>query len=146
MKIVSITPLLFDAWVKMRCALWPDYSETDLRGGAGAMLLDTAKHDVRIALMDGKPVGFCETSLRSDYVNGCETSPVAFLEGIYVDADARRTGVARALTAEAQIWARKAGCKEFASDALLDNTASHQMHKALGFSETERVVYFRKKI
>jgi aminoglycoside 6'-N-acetyltransferase I len=33
-----------------------------------------------------------------------------------------------------------------ASDAFLDNSASHQMHGALGFSETERVVYFRKSL
>ena len=146
MKILPITPLLFDTWVKMRCALWPDYSEAELRAGAGTMLLTPEKHDVRIAVVAGKPVGFAETSLRSDYVNGCETSPVAFLEGIYVEPNARRTGVARALVTAAEAWANKIGCTEFASDALLENSASHDMHKALGFTETERVVYFRKKL
>lgn len=29
-------------------------------------------------------------------------------------------------------------------DALIDNVASHRMHAAVGFQETERVVYFRK--
>jgi len=146
MKIVGMTPLLFDAWVKMRCALWPDYPETELRAGAGAMLLSPEKHNVRIAVVDGRPVGFSETSFRQDYVNGCETSPVAFLEGIYVEPGARREGVARALVREAETWARKSGCSEFASDALLENSASHKMHTALGFDETERVVYFRKKL
>ena len=146
MKIVPITPLMFDAWVKMRHALWPDYSETELRGGAGAMMLDPARHDVRLACVDGKPVGFSETSLRNDYVNGCETSPVAFLEGIYVVPEYRRKGAARALIGEAEAWAKKIGCKEFASDALLENSASHSMHTALGFDETERVVYFKKSI
>jgi aminoglycoside 6'-N-acetyltransferase I len=146
MKIVPLSPLLFDAWVKMRCELWPEYPEVDLRGGAGAMLLLPAKNDIRIASVDGKPIGFAETSLRSDYVNGCETSPVAFLEGIYVAPDQRRKGVARALIGEAEAWAKKIGCKEFASDALLANSDSHKMHTALGFSETERVVYFRKSL
>jgi aminoglycoside 6'-N-acetyltransferase I len=36
------------------------------------------------------------------------------------------------------------GCSEFASDTLLDNVESHKFHAALGFQETERVVYFRK--
>ncbi len=143
MKIVPISPLLFDAWVKMRHALWPDYSEVELRGSAGAMLLDT-KHDIRIAIIEGKPIGFSETSLRRDYVNGCETSPVAFLEGIYVEPIARRKRIARALVAEAEAWAKTIGCKEFASDALLENSNSHKMHTALGFAETERVVYFKK--
>ena len=36
-----------------------------------------------VALLSGRePVGFAEASLRHDYVNGCETSRVAFLEGI----------------------------------------------------------------
>jgi aminoglycoside 6'-N-acetyltransferase I len=36
--------------------------------------------------------------------------------------------------------------RELASDALLDNNGSHAMHEALGFTETERVVYFRKAL
>ena len=77
-------------------------------------------------------------------MNGCETSPVGFLEGIYVDPAQRRQGMARALNAAAEQWARACGCSEFASDALLDNIDSHRMHAALGFAETERVVMFRK--
>lgn len=33
-----------------------------------------------------------------------------------------------------------------ASDALLDNAGSHAFHEAVGFEETERVVYFRKSL
>jgi aminoglycoside 6'-N-acetyltransferase I len=43
-------------------------------------------------------------------------------------------------------WARARGCRELASDALLDNEASQRAHRALGFEETERVVYFSKKL
>jgi len=89
-------------------------------------------------------VGFVEVALRSDYVNGTTTSPVAFLEGIYVVPHARLKGVARALVARAEQWAVSVGCSEFASDARLENAASHAMHRSLGFSETDRVVYFRK--
>ena len=45
-----------------------------------------------------------------------------------------------------QQWAKEMDCTELASDALLDNRASHAMHKALGFAETERVVYFLKSL
>ena len=82
--------------------------------------------------------------MRSDYVNGCETSPVAFLEGIFVEPSQRRNGMARALCIAVEQWARDRGCREFASDADLSNLVSHRMHDALGFIETERVVYFRK--
>ncbi len=33
-----------------------------------------------------------------------------------------------------------------ASDALLENEASHALHLALGFQETERVIFFRKSL
>lgn len=92
----------------------------------------------------GKPLGLVEVALRTDYVNGTDSSPVTFLEGIFVVPDARRTGVARGLVAEAASWARAHGCSELASDADLGNSDSHAMHAALGFEETERVVFFRK--
>lgn len=43
-------------------------------------------------------------------------------------------------------WARSKGMSELGSDASLDNTTSHAMHAALGFDETQRVVYFRKAL
>ena len=91
-------------------------------------------------------VGFVEVALRNDHVNGTTTSPVAFLEGIYVVPSARTQGIARALVTRAEQWAGRIGCSEFASDARFENAASHAMHRALGFSETERVVYFRKAL
>jgi aminoglycoside 6'-N-acetyltransferase I len=84
--------------------------------------------------------------LRYDFVNGCATSPVAFLEGIYVQPDWRRRGVARQLCLAIEEWAAAIGCSEFASDTDLMNGASQQWHLALGFQETERIVYYRRKI
>ncbi len=52
--------------------------------------------------------------------------------------------VAKAMIAAIEAWAEQQGLRELASDALLDNAQSHAMHNALGFGETERVVYFRK--
>jgi aminoglycoside 6'-N-acetyltransferase I len=77
-------------------------------------------------------------------LNGTDSSPVAFVEGIYVVPEARRMGTARALVAAAERWAANKGCRKIASDAGLENETSHAMHRALGFQETERVVFFRK--
>lgn len=95
---------------------------------------------------DGEVLGFAEGALRHDYVNGCETSPVVFLEGIYVEPHARGRGIARELSEVVGLWGRERGCTEFASDSPIDNLESHAMHRALGFEETERVVYFRKPL
>ncbi|MNH44722.1 Aminoglycoside N(6')-acetyltransferase type 1 [compost metagenome] len=71
---------------------------------------------------------------------------MAFLEGLYVRPASRSQGIARQLVAEIQQWAEEMGCTELASDALLNNQGSHAMHEALGFRETERVVYFLKPL
>lgn len=129
-------------WAAMRQDLWPHAADDH-----GQDISDTLADDTVLALIarvDGVAAGFAEISLRHDYVNGCKTSPVAFLEGIYVAPAWRRRGVAAALVGAAQDWARQKGCSEFASDAALGNTVSHSMHHALGFVETQRVVYFRK--
>jgi aminoglycoside 6'-N-acetyltransferase I len=69
---------------------------------------------------------------------------VAFIEGLYTFPHMRRLGIAGLLMQEAEKWAKAKGCTELASDALIDNHISHITHKALGFKETEHVVYFRK--
>jgi aminoglycoside 6'-N-acetyltransferase I len=58
----------------------------------------------------------------------------------------RRRGIARALVAAAAEWAQSRGCREFGSDALLENEVSHAVHRRLGFQESERVVFFRKEL
>jgi aminoglycoside 6'-N-acetyltransferase I len=136
-----------DGWLKLRAALWPDENAEDMAHEIDATFrLEPATTLALLALIDGRAVGFAEVSVRTDYVNGCETSAVVFLEGIYVEPDYRRRGIARALIERVQAWGRTLRLTEFASDALLDNAASHAMHKALGFEETERVVYFRKSL
>lgn len=130
-------------WVVLRSALWPDENPNIMAAEAGAILA----HPDRLVLVarDGKAViGFAEASVRRDCVNGCETSPVGFVEGIYVGPEHRHRGIARSMVGAIEQWAYERGLTELASDALLENADSHAMHEALGFSETERVVYFRK--
>jgi aminoglycoside 6'-N-acetyltransferase I len=143
MDIRPATSADLTAWVAMRIALWPD--EEGLREGAEAMLADPGMLAL-IARIDGEPVAFAEAALRRDYVNGCETSPVAFLEGIWVAPRYRRSGVAQALVEATAGWGRAKGCTEFASDILADNHESHAFHTAIGFEETERVIYFRYRL
>jgi len=50
------------------------------------------------------------------------------------------------LIAAAEEWGRSQGCREFASDAELDNDPSHAAHRALGFVEVGAVRCFRKDL
>ena len=136
-----------DGWLDFRQALWPDCPRDEHLAEMQSALDLPDKYAQFLACgADGQAAGFVEASLRTDYVNGTDSSPVAFLEGIYVAPAYRRQGVGGLLVAAVASWARERGCSELASDAPLDNLASHAMHAALGFEETERVVYFRKPL
>jgi aminoglycoside 6'-N-acetyltransferase I len=89
--------------------------------------------------------GFIEVSLRN-YAEGCQTSPVAYIEGWYVDADRRRRKLGTRLVQTAEAWARRHGLKEVASDTQIANAASIQAHTVLGYEEVERLVCFRKAL
>lgn len=133
-------------WAEMRYALWTWDNVADHMEEAEALYLaNNTDRRAFIALDDsGTAIGFAEATLRRDYVEGCDTSPVVFLEGIYVRPECRQTGVAQTLSDAVAKWGLAKGCTEYASNALLENIESHSFHAAIGFEETERVVFFRK--
>ena len=93
-----------------------------------------------------RPVGFAQCQLRYDYVEGTETSPVGYLEGIFIEEEYRHNGYAKELLSECEKWAREKDCKEFASDCEIDNDSSFGFHMALGFKETNRIICFAKQL
>jgi aminoglycoside 6'-N-acetyltransferase I len=109
-------------------------------------LLSSGNDAVFLAFDGEKAVGFSHISLRHDYVDGTEGGAVGYLEGIYVDEDYRDRGIAHALVSAGEQWAKNQGCKEFASDCQLDNTDSLQFHLKLGFTETGRIICFKKSL
>ena len=94
----------------------------------------------------GAVVGFAQCRLRRDYVEGTSTSPVGYLEGIFVAPTHRHRGIAAALLRACEAWAREKGCTEFASDCELENTPSLRFHRSLGFTEANRIICFTKKL
>lgn len=99
-----------------------------------------------IKYLDSEPIGFAYSSLRVDYVEGTDSSPVGYLEGIFVDVNYRSKGYAKELLHACEKWAKNMGCKEFASDCELDNIDSFKFHMAMGFDEANRIICFRKCI
>lgn len=146
--IVRANAAHVERWALMRHALWPDGPIDEHRDEILVMLRGGGDDALALLAMNaaGEPVGFAEAALRHDYVNGCDSSPVLFLEGIYVEPSARLSGAARALADAVMDWGKGRGCTEMASDADLASQASHDFHAAIGFVETERVVYFRRMI
>ena len=134
-------------WLALREKLWPKSSRKEHLAEMAEQFAAPEKFASFVEYDESNtPIAFMEVSIRSDYVNGTDSSPVAYLEGIYVVPSARGRGVARTLISVAERWARLAGCSELASDAPLENLASQAMHLALGFEESERVVFFKKAL
>ncbi len=131
-------------WLRMSLALFADEPRDEIeRGMRNTLANPRAAVFIAEREDDGTPCGFVEVGTRS-YAEGCESSPVPYVEAWYVDPDVRRHGVGRALLAAAEDWARGLGYREIASDALLDNVVSHRAHLRSGYQEVERIVVFRK--
>ena len=98
-----------------------------------------------VALDDGGALtGFLEAGLRS-HADGCDPAiPTGYIEGWFVREEFRNRGIGRDLMRAAEEWALSQGCREMASDALIDNTVSLHAHEALGFEVVDRCVHFRK--
>ncbi len=140
-SIRKATEADFPEWLRMRKALWPEASYDELRDQKH--LFEADNFSCFLAESNSKIVGFVELSLRP-YVNGCDTSPVAFIEGIWVDENCQKNGIGRKLVEAAEAWAKSLSLKELASDTRIESHHSIHAHNRWGFEETERVVYFRK--
>lgn len=145
-RVRPVTHADAETWVELRTALWPEEPGDHARevaaflrdppDGASCLLVEDG---------DGTVVGFAEVGLRR-YAEGCLSSPVGYLEGIYVETGVRREGYARALVTACEAWARARGCTELASDRALDDEESGAFHLDIGFEETNRIVCYRKPL
>jgi aminoglycoside 6'-N-acetyltransferase I len=132
------------AWKRLRALLWPQISKGDNDGECARILAD-AEWCVLVSEDVGILTGFVEASLRR-YADGCDTSPVGFVEGWFVVPEFRRRGIGRQLVSAVEEWARDQGCLEMASDSLLDDVEAQQAHLRMGYQEVERAVRFRKDL
>lgn len=133
------------AWARLRLQLFDDldpaFNEADMTAFAERM-----EQQVFLAFDENnEATGFAEVALRN-LVDGCLTSPVGYLEAIYVSPKSRGTGLGRKLLDATIEWARAQGCTEFATDSDLKDEAAQRFHMAMGMKETFRIVQFRREI
>jgi aminoglycoside 6'-N-acetyltransferase I len=126
---------------ELMAALWPHHTAAEM----AEELTITMESDETAFFVAGK-IGFAQCALRHDYVEGTESSPVGYLEGIYVAESGRKQGIARELVRACENWAKEKGCREFASDCVLTNTQSLKFHLGVGFEEANRIICFTKKL
>jgi aminoglycoside 6'-N-acetyltransferase I len=131
-------------WFSMRKGIWPEAPD-DYLGYDLDEILESDIDAVFMAFVDSQPAGMIEARIR-EYGEGCETSPVGYIEGWFVHEKFRGSGVAGVLTGAAENWAREKGCTEMGSDTWLDNETSIRAHLKLGYVEVERLVHFVKQL
>ncbi len=125
--------------------LWNEHSVAELTQEF-SQIMASADAQFFIKYDEGRAVGFAQCQLRHDYVEGTTTTPVGYLEGIFVKADCRRKGYAKELLHACEAWAKERGCREFASDCELENEESRRFHRAMQFVEANRIVCFAKPL
>ncbi|MBT8235280.1 MAG: GNAT family N-acetyltransferase [Bacteroidia bacterium] len=145
LHISPIKPTDFDTWVNFSLSLFPNSSkdkiEVDLR-----RIEQLDKYQTFIARKDSNAIGYVTVTLRTDHVEGASTSPVGYLEAIYVKPEYRNDGIARELFLQGQAWCKENGCSEMGSDTWHWNKDAQAFHKKLGFKEEDILVHFYKKI
>jgi aminoglycoside 6'-N-acetyltransferase I len=136
--IVPVTNENEKEWAKLCVALWSDNTTDDMLEELHSGKLPNEY----LYMVESEAVAFISLSLRHDYVEGTDSNPVGYLEGIYVKPDYRGRGIAAELVEFAKGWSISKGCVELASDCELDNEESRLFHSKIGFKEANRIICF----
>lgn len=130
---------------KLAVMMWQNHSVSELINEFSEIMAN-GKSQFFLKYENDIPIGFAQCQLRYDYVEGTSTSPVGYLEGIFVQEGYRNKGYAKELLDACETWAKRNGCYEFASDCEIDNTSSFCFHKAMNFKEANRIICFTKRL
>ena len=136
-NISKATKLILALWPK--CTFKEEYQNCK-------RILSNKKERIQLVKNKDKYVGFIYLNLRTDYVAGTKSSPIAYIEGLYIKPKYRKKGIAKRLVKFGEKWGKKHGAKEYGSDTELTNLDSIKFHKKIGFKEANRIVCFAKKI
>lgn len=144
-EIKTSTKSQVTQWIHLMSELWDDADWLSLQAEA-KRIMDKTTLTAFVAIEEEKCIGFSNVSLRYDYVEGAQTSPVGYIEGIYVQPIYRQNGIARELFERSMTWAKDNGCVEMASDVEATNVQSSMFHEKLGFQEVNRIICYIKSI
>jgi aminoglycoside 6'-N-acetyltransferase I len=145
-RIIPLKRSQIPEWQRLRSGLWPDIPPEEHRKDMVDILSDLEFNAVFVAVDPAKRLlGFVEVSMRLT-AEGCESSPIGYLEGWYVEPQHRGKGIGRALVDKAEAWALAHGCKEMASDAESTNRLGRMAHERLGYEEIEVLAHYRKSL
>lgn len=144
-NIRSATISDLGALTTLALKLWPDHNQKDLNQEILACLENPHAY-ISLVKTSNNVIGFAICQLRSDYVEGTSSSPVGYLEGIFIENKFRRLGLGSKLVSMCENWSHESGCTEFASDCELHNEVSLKFHIKNNFTESNRIICFTKHL
>lgn len=147
MKIRAAVPTDIETIHELRKKLWEHLDSDDINWLRNQFQNHSDKFQIFLAETEkGYLIGFAEAGIRTDYVEGCETNFVGYIEGWFVEENYRRQNVGRKLIEKAENWAREKGCREMASDCEIENELSLNAHLGIDYEEVSRNIHFRKEL
>ena len=144
-EVVKLNHNNVDDAIQMMLELWPESTWEDELSFCEDIIRGN-KYDLFLLKTDEIYVGFLLLSLRTDWVEGAENFPIAYIEGIYIRSQYKRRGFGRFLVQKAEEWARSKGSDQLGSDVEIGNRASIEFHNNMGFKEENRVICYMKNL
>ncbi|MCK9575128.1 MAG: aminoglycoside 6'-N-acetyltransferase [Clostridia bacterium] len=145
MKIIKATENDLKSLIELENKLWKKHTIEELALETLNQIRDD-KNAFFLAYDGVRAIGFSHISMRYEYVEGCNSSPTGYLEGIFVLKEYRRKQVASNLVVNCEEFAKQNGCLQFASDCEIKNIASIKFHRHVGFCIAKRNIHFKKDI
>lgn len=145
MYVEKVSANNLEVLVKLVLELWSDSSfDEEINNYKG--IINATDQICFLFKYQEEYIAFIHVSERYDYVEGSDSLPVAYVEGIYVQPAFRGKGIARILMESAEQWAKNKGYSQLASDTELSNADSIEFHERVGFHEVGKLVCFIKDI
>ncbi len=145
---MKLTPILqedFTLWSKFRSEIYPllrpDFDSKEME----QIFHSDLWHCWFVEREDGERIGLVELSLRN-IVDGCLSSPVPYLEGLYLIETERRKGRGTRVIEMIIIWCQEHGYLELATDAEFTNICAQEFYQKLGFEQVDRIVEYKLKL
>ncbi|MDH5178314.1 MAG: GNAT family N-acetyltransferase [Gammaproteobacteria bacterium] len=145
MRLIGIKQELFPLWKQFRCSLYltidDDYHQQEM-----IQIHQNSDWLCRFIENDSREIiGLVEISFRN-IVDGCLSSPVAYLEGLYLTEAERGKGHGKQAIDLICQWCVENGFSELATDTQSGNTKAQLFYTRLGFKEIDRVVEYRLEL
>jgi aminoglycoside 6'-N-acetyltransferase I len=145
MELRAIAQHDFPEWKALRQALYNELKDADNDSEVQKIFASHDWHCWFVIDKQGNIIGLVELAARN-IVDGCLSSPVAYLEGLYLKPGYRSKGIGKQIIKFILSWCAKNGYSELATDTELANTRAQHFYESTGFEETDRIVQYRIEI